>query len=292
MRHTTALLLLLFTGYYAAFASDNNTPASPPQVILAADTNLSYQGNDNPSGFTYFKGQANATGLMAAYWEAHYTEAEPTSLQDATPIREMYLRFYPDASSQGQLPSFLSPSGSAILPQRVFLYRHPGPDEQPGMLVSAYTQDDLESIKRLVEHFSGDTGRFLRYREGVMVQPVEITLDNLLTFVEGDHRFLYGQLHTLTPLSTHEYLLKQIPDSDSTQFLGKPWVELLYSPHVLAVHEAPDQEARIIAELPSGSRKIRKIRTIDENWVLIELTGETHASITGYARKAALFPVN
>lgn len=292
MRKTTALLLLLITNYSAAFENDDNTYDSQPQAILPADGNLSHHDSTDQPGYVYFQGHVVASGLMAAYWEAHYPETEPTNLQDATPAREMYLRFYPDTPSQSQLPSFLSPSGTTSQPQRIFLYRDRGPEDQPGMLVSAYTKDDMESIKGLVENFSGDADRFLLHREGVMIQPVEITLDNLLTFVEGDHRFLYGQLHALTPSSTHEYLLKQIPDSDTTQFLGAPWVEMLYSPHMLAVYEAPDQDARIIAELPSGNPVIRKIRTIDENWVLIESTGETHAPITGYARKAALFPVN
>lgn len=292
MRKTTALLLLLITNCPAAFGSDSNTDDRQPQVILPAAGNLSYHDSTNEPGYVYFQGHAVASGLIAAYWEAHYPEAEPTNLRDATPVREMHLRFYPDTSSQSQLPSFLSPSGTTVQPQRVFLYRNRGPEDRPDMLVSAYTEDDMDDIRSLLENFSGDTGRFLRYREGVMVQPVGITLDNLLTFVEADHRFLYGKMHSLTPVSASEYLLKLVPDSDAAGFLGRPWIEMLYSPQSLTVHEAPNQDARVIAELPSGSTAIRKIRTIDEHWVLIESTSETHAPITGYARKAALFPVN
>lgn len=291
MRKTTTLLLLI-AFCSATLGSEGSAHDAQPQVNLPADGNLSFRANTDPSDYVYFQGHAMATGLMAAYWEVHYTDSEPTSLQDATPVREMHLRFYPDTSSHSQLPSFLSPSGTTIQPQRVFLYRHRGPEDQPDMLLSAYTEDDMDDIRRLIENFPEDADSFLRHREGVMVQPVVITLDNLLTFVEADHRFVYGKMHSFTPVSASEYLLQQVPDSDAARFLGTPWIEMLYSPHSLAVHETPNQDARVIAELPSASTAIRKLRTIDEHWVLIESTGETQELVTGYARKSALFPVN
>ena len=292
MRKTTALLLLLITNCPAAFGSDSNTDDRQPQVILPAAGNLSYHDSTNEPGYVYFQGHAVASGLIAAYWEAHYPEAEPTNLRDATPVREMYLRFYPDTPSQSQLPSFLSPSGTPIQPQRVFLYRSRGPEDQPGMLISAYTENDLADIRALAQHFSDVPDSFLNQREGVIVQPAEITMDNLVSFIEADHRFLYGKIQAFEPVPMADYLLAQIPDSNTDAFLGTPWVEMLYAPHSLTIHESPDKNAGIVAKLSSGTTSIRKIQTIDDDWVLIESTNDTQNTITGYARKHALFPIN
>ena len=179
-----------------------------------------------------------------------------------------------------------------IQPQRIFLYRDQEPEDQPGMLESAYTDSDLVDIRSLVQHFSDVPDSFLKQREGVIVQPAEITMDNLVSFIEADHRFLYGKIQAIEPMPMTEYLLTQIPDSNTDVFLGTPWVEMLYAPHSLTIHEAPDQDARILAELPSGNTSIRKIKTVDEDWVLIESTSDTKNTITGYARKDALLPVN
>lgn len=292
MCKTITLLLLLITFCSAAFGSDGSAVNSQPQVIPPADGNLSFRADTDQTGYVYFQGQVMATGLLAAYWEVHYAEAEPTSLQKAQPVRALYLRFYPDAHSQSQLPSFFSPSGKTVRHQRLFAYRDEGVENETGTLISAYSEHDMKDIEELMEHFSYVPGSFLTYKEGVALQPVEITLDRLLSFTEADHHFLYGKIQTLKSLSATDYFLTQIPDSDTGSFLGKPWVEMLYSPGPLLIRETPDHDGKLVLELPAGSSELRKVRTADENWILVETASPEGRDIRGYVKKSELFPVN
>lgn len=290
MRITLVFFFLILTACSTPPEKNSRANSAKTQVVLPADSALASHERKNQLGYFHFDGQLVATGLLAAYWEAHYPETEPESLENAQPVRELYLRFYPDSNSQAQLPAFASPSGEAVRHQRIFVYR--GAGIEPGTLISAYTESEMENINELVENFSEVPDNFLTYREGVTLQPVEVTLDNILSFTEADHRFLYGKIHSLKPLSSAEYFLKQVPDSNAANFLGKPWIEMFYSPGPLLIRATPDVDGLVLLELPNGSSELKKVRTTDEEWMLVEFVSAKKGRTRGFVQKSELFPIN
>lgn len=285
----THLIVLLFVSASAS-GSTINTEDCTTRVMLPSNSGLLLHEDASQPGYFSFEGQSTATGLIVAYWEVYYPEVESTSLEGAQPVREMYLRFYPDPTSQSGLPSFLLPSGTTVAPQRIFLYRDHDAGTRKNNLISAYTEHDMGYISRLVETFSEVPDNFITHREGMILQPAEVILEDMLSFVEADHRFLYGRMVALKPLSVTEYFSSQLPDTAG--FLGAPWIEMLHSPGPLLIRETPDPDGKVLLELPMGAPSLKKIRTIDEGWILVELPGATKNNIIGYARKSDLYPVN
>jgi hypothetical protein len=62
-------------------------------VVLPANSELAYKRKTGQDNYFYFDGELALTGIVLAYWQAQYLEAEPTTLEEAEPVREMYLRF-------------------------------------------------------------------------------------------------------------------------------------------------------------------------------------------------------
>lgn len=290
---------LLFLGFLVVIAACSTTSehehqngAEPVKVALPAGSELTYTTKPSQPNYFYFDGEVSLTGIVLAYWHAHYLEAEPTTLDKAKPVREMHLRFYPDTRSQNRLPTFHSNSDPIIRHQRIFLYRYSKPDEPLDILHSAYTVGDMSEIEEIVQDFSELPSNFLTHQEGFTLQPARLLLKDLVSFTEGDHRFLYGIARSLEPLSLTEYGLKQIPDSEPDTFLGKPWLEIFYAPNPLKVHDRPEQNGRVIAELPAGNPAIEKLRTVNQNWVLVRVQLNEKEVVTGYVQKSELMVIN
>lgn len=262
------------------------------QVILPDGSELTYKMKPSQPDYFYFDGELVATGIVLAYWQVNYLEAEPTTLDQADPVREMHLRFYPDARSKHLLPEFQISSEQTVRHQRIFLYRARESGESLDTLLSAYEESDMPQVKEIVQNFAELPASFLTHREGFALQPASLVLTDLLSFVEGDHRFLYGRAKSIEQLSMTEYGLKQIPDSDPDSFLGEPWLETFYAPDPLVVRESPDQAGRVIAEFPSGASFITKLRTVDEAWVLVKVSSNEDKAITGYVKMSELMVVN
>ena len=231
--------------------------------------------------------------MLAAYWQAEYPEAETETAEPMAALRSMHLRFYPDAASQEKLPAFVSATGISNKHTRLFLYRGQQPAEDLNQLNSAYPADDMQAIQQLVADFTELPETFLSHQEGVALQPVEISLNNLLSFVEGDHRFLYAQAETFSPLSNQEYLLRQIPDSDPDTYLGQPWFEHFQANSTLLVRNNPQPDATVLSRIPQGSStSIKKIRTVDQQWIKVEVVSGKNSPITGFVEHKHLQPVN
>ena len=263
------------------------------RITLPAGSKLNYRENANAPGYFIFKGQITATGLLAAYWQAEYPVTETETAEPMAAQRSMHLRFYPDAASQEKLPAFVSASGVSNKHTRLFLYRGQQPAEDLNQLNSAYPADDMQAIQQLVADFTELPKPFLSHQEGVALQPVEITLNNLLSFVESDHRFLYAQAEAFSPLSTQEYLLRQIPDSDPDTYLSQPWLEHFYPAAALVVRNNPQSDAAVLSRIPQGSSAtIKKIRTVDKQWMQVEVTSGKNNPITGFVEQKHLQPVN
>jgi len=264
----------------------------PIQVFLPDSSELAYTIKPSQPDYFYFDGELVATGMVLAYWQANYFEAEPTTLDKAEPVREMYLRFYPDARSQQLLPDFQLPPEQTLRHQRIFLYRTREPGEPLDTLLSAYEESEMSQVKKIVRDFTELPESFLTHREGFALQPARLVLTDLISFVEGDHRFLYGKAKSIESLSMTEYGLKQIPDSNPDSFLGKPWLETFYAPNLLVVRKTPDEGGRKVAELPPGASLITKLRTVDETWVLVKAQSNDYTKVTGYVKMSELMIVN
>lgn len=289
----------LFLGFLAIIAAcsgaserEDRKDDLSTQVVLPAGSELTYKIKPSQPDYFYFDGELVATGILLAYWQVNYLEVEPTTLDKAEPDREMHLRFYPDARSQHLLPEFQLSSEQTLRHQRIFLYRTRESGESLDTLLSAYEESEMPQVKKIVGGFAELPASFINHREGFALQPARLVLTDLLSFIEGDHRFLYGKAKSIEPLSMTEYGLKQIPDSDPDSFLGKPWLETFYAPNSLVVREAPDQGGRVIAELPSGASLITKLRTVDETWVLVKVQSNDDKAVTGYVKMSELMVVN
>jgi len=262
------------------------------QVILPAGSELTYTRKPSDPEAFYFAGDIAVTGMLLAYWEVQYLEAEPVTLAEAEPVRQMYLRFYPDPDSQPRLPAFRSVRGDKIRPQRVFLYRELESGEPLDTLHAAYEEHETNQIEALIGDFASLPPDFLKHREGFALQPTQLRLEDLTSFVEANHRFLYARARAIEPLSITEYGLRQITDADPDTFLGRPWVETFYAPEPLTVHQHPTAQSAEVIRLPADTFGISKVRTIDEHWVLVRIEREEGDTVTGYVRTTDLLVVN
>lgn len=262
------------------------------KVLLPAGSDLTYTRKPHQEGYVYFDGKLELTGVVLAYWQAHYLEETPTTLAQTNPIREMHLRFYPDARSQDLLPAFKSTPELEVRPSRIFLYRSLEPEAPLDSLHSAYAENEIAKVKAIVQDFSTLPAGFLEYKEGFAVQPAQVVVEDLVSFIEADHRFLYARAQVIEPLPVAPPEMRELPDSDSTSYLGRPWVESFYAPGPLTVRDTPAREGRVIAQLPEGAALVEKVRTVDVNWVLVRVQPEEGDTVTGFVQPADLLVVN
>lgn len=285
-------LLALIPTFSAASERACDSGDTSTKVVLPPGSELTCRAKPTQHDYFYFDGEIAATGFFLAYWKALYQESEPTTLDKAVPTREMHLRFYPDARTQKLLPEFQSASRPSVRHERLFLYRSRNGDHSSDQLVSAYGESEMALIERIAHTFSELPANFLDHREGFALQPARIVLKDLVSFIEGDHRFLYGVAAEIEPLSITEYGLIQIPDSEPDIFLGTPWIETFYAPNPLIVRRLAEQGSPIVAELPAGTSSIEKVHTVDEQWVLIRVKTDKNQVVEGYVQAHDLMIVN
>ncbi|MCC5809658.1 MAG: hypothetical protein JJU06_04715 [Ectothiorhodospiraceae bacterium] len=263
-------------------------------VILPDESGLSVAEMRQDEEFFRFEGALRLEGILLAYWDASYRETGPVTLEEASPERRMYLRFYPDPASLERLPAFASPSGRVSRPTRVFLYRAIG-KEQDGLqaLEAGYLPHEAEAIESVTGDFLEMPPEFLEHYEGYALQPVAIELEGWISFFEGNHRFVYARARDIEPLSLTDYALRQIPDSRTDVFLGRPWAETFYVEQAVILREEPDAGSPEVAHLEAGTAGIEKVRTAESGWVLVQIgQGESQDTVSGYVKASQLIVIN
>lgn len=265
----------------SAQADDHAVPEK--EVALAV-----VQKSDNPA-FRYLNGEIQLSGVLLAYWETLYVEAEPVTLADAEPWQRLQLRFYPD---QSVALSSLASSADVRSLQRIFLYRErlaaPVLDE----LEMGYTPDEGAVLAEVLAPFKRLPAGFLLHREGYVVQPVQVRLDGLVSFVEGDHRFVYGRLMSAEPIAGSQVDLSALADFQPDTYLGQPWRLTYQLQQQTPLHSAPDHGSRVISEVPAGTSEIEKLHTVSAGWVKVQLSDAQGQTQSGYLPKASLWIIN
>ena len=226
------------------------------------------------------------SGLLLAYWEAQ-------SSADGEPDREMSLRFYPDAQSREALPRFASDNDDPEPADRIFLYRERTAGSPFDRFETIYSAGETDAIEEALTGFETVPDGFLEYQEGYAIQPATVTLDGLTSFVEGNDRFLYAHASKVEPVTTSDYLIEQIPDSDPDRYLGRPWLETFQVDEAAELRAEPSDSARTIAQIEAGTIGIEKIATAPDGWTEVLVRGEDgNETARGFIRTAQLMSIN
>lgn len=258
------------------------------KVVLPPHSALTFNQSEEAPDQVFFNGQLELRGVLLAYWDAQYPEGGP--VDKAEPVRQMSLRFYPDAPSRHALPRFESAYDDGEPAERVFLYRE-GSDMSS--FRTDYAADETAAIEGVMAMLDHVPDTFLQHREGYAVQPVTVTLQGLASFVEGNARFLYARAEKIEPVDLSEYLLAQIPDSDPNAYLAVPWLEVFQAGEGAVLRAAPVQDADEVMRLETGRPGIEKIATAADGWLEVRVRDEHGEELArGFVQTARLVVVN
>lgn len=275
------------SGGYKPEATQAHTEVAVPHT-----TPLAYEKVAEHPGAFRFEGQIALRGLLLAYWEATYTEAEPVSLADADPMRTLALRFYPDAESVKHLPRFEEGGLVETKIERIFLYRDVEPGSGLDHFITEYSPGEQRAIRDITQHFEMISNSFLEHEEGYALQPVRVVLSGIVSFIEGNSRLTFAQPLHIEGQSFSDYALGQIPDAQEDAFLGRPWVESFFTAHDAKLRAEPSDDAKTIAHIASGAAYIEKIHTEDDTWVRVRVVMEQVQPQEGYMRASELMVIN
>jgi len=292
--HLLFIVLLLFPlGCSSPSETEAEEAAASHQVILPASSELSYTRKpENPAYFS-FTGELALDGIVLAYWDTQYLEEESTTLAEAEPVKTLQLRFYPSADARSEMPSFVLPEGAVTEVKRVFLYRDLEQGENFDHIEWEYQPDEAAVIGDILSIFEDVPDGFLRYREGFVFQPVDIVLEGMVSFIEGDHRFFYAKAQTMESSPHGDDEDQQIPDTRSDTYLGRPWVETFYVEKDIVLREQPTHDSDTVALLEGGTHNIEKVKTVDDEWIRVRVENhEKQELLTGYVEASELMVIN
>lgn len=256
-------------------------------------SNLTYKTKPDNENYVYVEGEVVLEGTLLAYWDAQYTEAGSVTLAEAKPKKKMRLRFYPDAISASRLPSFALSSGGSEKINRIFLYRDRVPGKVFDRFKTGFQPSETDTIKEALAVFDAIPDGFLEYREGYVTQPVSLALQGMVSFVEGNHRFTYAQPQRIEAASTDRHDDSEIPDMQPDTFKGRPWVETFHVAQEVSLKERPSSQSRDVAQLDAGTYGIEKKKTVNEEWVLVEVeANDSESKLTGYIEASKLRVTN
>lgn len=297
---TSRLVALLALGLFHAIALA--APASlPDTLILPRASTLQHDSlRSTQTGRIELTGQAELTGLVQAYWVRAWPDGE-------TEQRTLYLRFFPDAHSLARLPTIRAEGGADSAPRVIQLYRGAPPAD--AVFETAFALE--AAIPLLDAAFETVPAEFFRYREGYALAPARLSLLGLTSLIECDRRMFFGGFTSIAGTDTAPTAEQQAQvhalEAQAGCAAHAPYLEY-YQVRAPApgLHPAPDPVSQPLILLEPGSQ-VLKLRTVDEDWVEVELANETAlehpanavtppvqpvAPHRGYLPSSALEPIN
>ncbi|SDU36989.1 hypothetical protein [Halopseudomonas salegens] len=259
-------------------------------VYMPDGSELEYERKAENREFISFSGDVELTGVLLAYWQLDYLDATAESLAEAGTEHSLLLRFYPDRGSARLLPRFAEGGQGEQKPvQRIFLYHTREEDTFFDGFEMSYGAEDSAKIRNIVSYFTELPEGFLEDHEGKAVQPVSILVDGLASFIEGNHRFMFGKSQAIRAISLTEYSLAQIPDAQPDGYLSRPWIHYLYLVEDAAILDAPGGEQLLMLE--AGTHRLERLGPPQNGWVKVRYAEEANV-LRGYINAAVLKPVN
>ena len=278
---------LLVLGWLLAACTE--PPAVQPAPVANEPAELRVHTKpDNPQ-FHYIDGKVEADGLLLAYWETLYLEAEPVTLTEARPRHRLQLRFYPAPSER--LTRLADYAGVAEV-SRIFVYRGRADAPYIDSLHSGYAPTETAALADILAVFDDVPDGFQHYREGYVVQPVRARLQGLISFVEGDHRFVYSRLAVIEPVHAAATARLTVPDFDPATYLSQPWRLLYRVAEPTPLHQGPAQDTAVVTELPAGTQGVEKLATVPGGWVRVQVKDESGQVQAGYVLAGSLWIIN
>lgn len=286
---TACSLTLLFLVSNSYGGDRGREPAL--QAVVPEQAGLGYYRKPENSDFLTFDGEVVLDGLLLAYWELQYLDEDIESLADSEPERSLKFRFYPASRHVDRLPATSVYEDAPFLPpERIFIYKSRVESEYFDDFETSFS-NNLEEARALLEVFHELPSDFFEVREGKAIQAVSATLSGLAAFIEANHVFTYGQLHSVSALSMMDFAMSVIPDAEPGYFLGQPWAYHLWTQERTKLYREPDGE--ILAEIPAGAPSIVRLEPIENGWVKVRFSDpESGREITGYLDAGAVLPVN
>lgn len=291
-RFGLAVLVLLLAGVGSAW-SGMPTPAQAggtSETTSSGAPALSYRTKPDNPDYRYIEGTMTVSGALLAYWETLFLDAEPVTLAEADKQETLYLRFYPaDDSPAVQDLAEVVPDDSL---NRIFLYRSLTEAPQFDDIEAGYDADDTAGIEQALEVFADVPAGFIEAREGYAIQAVTVTLTDMVSYTEGDHRFTYARAEAVAPREDVEIDLGTIEDFHIDTFLGVPWRQEFFVSDAVPLRASPRPDAGVVEELAAGTPGIVKLQTLADGWVRVRLAQDDGSTLEGYLRSSQLWVIN
>lgn len=262
-----AASLILIAPGAGAFETD---PRMPSESKLSPEALP-----DWPGGYR-FHGSMTARGILLAYWDTRYVEIEPTPVSRASPIKTLYLRFYPDQASRARLPHFADGAGTPQPPERLFLYRNQRGMHAADPLMFGFAAEETDAIAAELQPLGEIPDEFLARQEGYLLKTVSLRLEGLLSLPDAAHRFTHARANDIVVADNTEVTAEALPDAAPDSYLGRPWQVLYMLARDALLRSAPSHDAPVTARVPATVGGILRLDAVQDGWVHVELPPPDH----------------
>lgn len=250
LRHiilSSLLSISLFSSVYAE------------EIIIPQESTLTLQSQTE--GTYLFKGEQQLTGLLKARWGKDLTSDNQLKI---------YLQFFPEQKQAKLLPTIND--------------QYKNSNQTISLNIDSNQQVNTKLVK---EVFKQIPSSFWQYKEGILEQPVTITINQFKAEGECDYRYYYAHLVKVTAIENTTDTIKEKKEGCNSYIFDTTFLVQSKDGYT-NLRSEPNSKAKIIKQLSNDST-VKKIKTIG-SWYYIDVlkaSGES-TNILGYIHKSQL----
>lgn len=168
--------------------------------------------------------------------------------------------------------------------------------EKAERIINLYADKNTSAEAQLNHYFSSVPPAFLTWKEGHIEQAGALSVDNLMTSTECDHRYFSARMVHFNPAdkpSVDIHILEKNAGCDAF-----PWIMTYTLKAGLEnkyFKQQPDAGAKDLQPVPPGSPLV-KIKTINSHWIQVAVRDENKPGLLGeaggYIKLDDLQPIN
>ena len=232
------------------------SPVNAEEVIIPQSSALTFKGQTQ--GVYTFTGEQELTGLLKARWGKDLTN-------DNQP--KIYLQFFPELKQAELLPKIND--------------QYKDSNQTINLNTKASQQDNIQLVRGV---FKNAPQNFWEHKEGVLEQPVKITINEFTAASDCDYRYYYGDIVELFTInSIAETIEEKTQGCDN--YIFETTFLIQSKEGYTNLRAKPNSKADIVKQLPNNTI-VRKIKT-DGNWYYVEeLEAGESTNTLGYVHKS------
>lgn len=229
------------------------------KVTIPQNAQLHYQGESD--GTFKFSGQIKLTGLLKAQWGK--------DLASETNSKKLYLHFFPLIEQ------------TALFPVINDQYKN------SNKMISINNQESQQHNEKLIkQNFKNIPTSFWQYKEGMIQQPVTITMTNFSATDDCDYRYYYAQSVTIETAANIGKVTEEKTATCNSYLFNDNYL-IQSKEGYTNLRQAANSTSIIIKQLPNNTL-VNKIKTAG-NWYYVNvLDTDKKTDLYGYVHKGQL----